>query len=189
MFFVLGNLSGNAIAFALYAMSGTDDNEPSKSSVIGIAIAALTVVCLVHVASRRGAILLSNFFAVTKVMILLMIIILGTTRGSGYTFGARADPQPYPTHNFDLKESFVGTSQHLPGFTLSLFGIIYSLSGLMQPFYVSGGIQKEDAQVWILTCSPSGSEKIPHLHNRCYATGLVTIRTRQCCVCEQTGPN
>jgi len=144
VFILLGNLAGNAIAFGLYVMSAAGDDNPSKSSVIGIAIAALTAVCLVHVASRRGGIALSNFFAVTKVLILVVIIILGIARGCGYTFGGSADPHTYPTHNFDLNKSFAGTSRNMPNFAHSLLFILYPLSSFKQPFYVSIGLRRED---------------------------------------------
>src|SRR5947207_15699017 len=58
IFITLGNLSGNAIAFGIYIMSAAGYNEPSRGSVIGLAIAVLSCASLVHVASRRGGIIL-----------------------------------------------------------------------------------------------------------------------------------
>lgn len=141
VFIILGNLSGNAIAFGVYVMSAAGHDDPSRGSVIGLAIAALTFACLVHIASRRGGILLNNFFAVAKVLILLMIIILGFLRAGGYTFNGHANPQTYPTHNFDLKKSFQGDGQNTPSFADSLLFIIYTYSGFEQPFYVLSEIK------------------------------------------------
>src|SRR5204863_5291777 len=78
-FILLGNISGNAIAFARYAMeaAGHDEPDSEKGKVIGIAFAALTAAVLLHVCSRRGGIVMNNAFACLKVLILLTIIILG----------------------------------------------------------------------------------------------------------------
>ena len=67
VFIILGNLSGNAIAFGIYVMSAAGYDDPSRGSVIGLAVGALSCACLVHVASRRGGIILNNIFAVVKV--------------------------------------------------------------------------------------------------------------------------
>jgi amino acid transporter len=136
VFIILGNLSGNAIAFGIYVMSAAGYDEPSRGSVIGLAIGALTLACLVHTASRRGGIILNNSFAVVKVLILLLIIILGFMRAAGYTFGGHADPATHPTHNFDLNMSFKGDGQNAPSFADSLLFIVYTFSGFEQPFYV-----------------------------------------------------
>ena len=137
VFIILGNLSGNAIAFGLYVMSAAGYDDPSRGSVIGVAIGALTLACLVHVASRRGGIILNNVFAISKVAILLIIIIFGFIRSRGYTFGGHATTDDYPTHNFDLDNSFKGDGQNAPSFADALLFIVYTYSGFEQPFYVS----------------------------------------------------
>ena len=136
-FIILGNLSGNAIAFGIYVMSAAGHDEPSRGAVIGLAIGALTLACLVHVASRRGGILLNNMFAVAKVAILLVIIILGFIRSQGYSFGGHANAGDYPTDNFDLNSSFSGDGQNAPSFADALLFILCTYSGFEQPFYVS----------------------------------------------------
>jgi len=140
VFIILGNLSGNAIAFGLYVMAAAGNDDPSRGSVIGLAIGALTFACLVHAASRRGGLLLNNIFAVLKVAILLIIIILGFIRSRGYSFGGHAasvNAKDFPTHNFDLNKSFKGDGQNAPSFADSLLFIVYTYSGFEQPFYVS----------------------------------------------------
>lgn len=140
VYILLGTLSGNAIAFGIYVMSAAGNDDPSRGSVIGLAIGALTFACLVHAASRRGGLLLNNIFAVLKVAILLIIIILGFIRSRGYSFGGHAAPanaEDFPTHNFDLDKSFKGDGQNAPSFADCLLLIIYSISGFKQPFYVS----------------------------------------------------
>jgi amino acid transporter len=137
VFVILGNLAGNAIAFGIYVMSAAGYEDPSRGSVIGLAIGALSCACLVHVASRRGGIILNNIFAVLKVAILLMIIILGFIRSRGYTFGGHANADDFPTHNFDLKKSFKGDVQNAPSFADALLLSVFTYSGFKQPFYVS----------------------------------------------------
>jgi amino acid transporter len=137
VFIILGNLSGNAIAFGIYVMSAAGYDDPSRGSVIGLAIGALSCACLVHVASRRGGIILNNIFAVLKVAILLIIIILGFIRSRGYTFGGRANADDFPTHHFDLNKSFKGDVQNVPSFANALLLSFFTYSGFKQPFYVS----------------------------------------------------
>ena len=137
VFIILGNLSANAIAFGIYVMSAAGYDDPSRGSVIGLAIGALSCACLVHVASRRGGIVLNNIFAVLKVAILLIIIILGFIRSRGYTFGGHANADDFPTHNFDLNKAFKGDVQNAPSFADALLLSVFTYSGFKQPFYVS----------------------------------------------------
>jgi hypothetical protein len=53
VFILLGNLSGNAIAFGNYIMEAAGEPDPSKGVVIGIAIAALTLAIGVHGKQHR----------------------------------------------------------------------------------------------------------------------------------------
>lgn len=84
VFVVLGNLAGNKVAFGIYVMIavGKDPvnssaNNYEKKNVIGLAIAVVTVCCLLHVFSRRGGILVNNAFAMAKCGILITISVLG----------------------------------------------------------------------------------------------------------------
>ena len=152
VFIILGNLSGNAIAFGIYVMSTAGYDDPSRGSVIGLAIGALSCACLVHVASRRGGIVLNNIFAVLKVAILLIIIILGFIRSRGYTFGGHANADDFPTHNFDLNKAFKGDVQNAPSFADALLLSVFTYSGFKQPFYVS--VEAASAPRITLTDSP-----------------------------------
>ena len=133
-FILLGNISGNAIAFARYAMeaAGHDEPDSEKGKVIGIAFAALTAAVLLHVCSRRGGIVMNNAFACLKVLILLTIIILGFVKASGRRLGG----DPPATQNFDPDISFRGGRRDLASYTDSLLYILYACSGFDQPFYV-----------------------------------------------------
>jgi hypothetical protein len=152
VFIILGNLSGNAIAFGIYVMSAAGYDDPSRGSVIGLAIGALSCACLVHVASRRGGIILNNIFAVVKVAILLLIIILGFIRSRGYAFGGHANANDFPTANFELNKSFKGDMQNAPSFADALLLSVFTYSGFKQPFYVS--VDAAPAPKTTLTDSP-----------------------------------
>jgi amino acid transporter len=140
-FILLGNLAGNSIACGRYVMlaAGYSDaagrHTASKGAVIGIAIAALSMVILVHMCTRRGGIFLNNVFAVLKVMLLLFIIVVG--------FAFRGDGLPQKDHiggqNFSSPTSFADRSRNWSSYTESLLVVMYSYSGYEQPFYVSPG--------------------------------------------------
>jgi amino acid transporter len=143
VFILLGNLSGNAIAFGEYAMlaGGYSDQNgnltASHGSVVGLAVAMLTVVVLVHMFSRRGGILLNNGFAIFKVMIFLVILILGFAVRGGANFNKTQPPPPkIGNENFDTKTSFSEATNGVSNYTTSLLYVMYTYSGFEQPFYV-----------------------------------------------------
>jgi len=142
-FILLGNLSGNAIALGQYVMlaAGYSDQNgnltASHGSVIGIAIVALTVVILIHISSRRGGILLNNVFAIFKVLVFLVIIILGFAVRGGASFSKIRPPPPkLGNGNFEAKTSFSDLPNSVSSFTASFLYVLYTYSGYEQPFYV-----------------------------------------------------
>lgn len=149
MFMVLGNLSGNAIAFGIYILEAANlynpnvrttngpTPEPNHGAVIGLAIAALTTAVLLHICSRRGGILVNNFFAVTKVLILLVLICLGLAKAGGKFPSGIKDP-----HNFDTSTAFSTKRHDVASYSDSLLYIVYSYSGFEQPFYVLSEVKK-----------------------------------------------
>ncbi|OCK75207.1 amino acid transporter [Lepidopterella palustris CBS 459.81] len=134
MFIVLGNLAGNAVAFGFNVMiaAGKDPinsnaNNYEKGPVIGLAITCVTLCCLFHVFSRRGGIIVNNAFAVAKVGILLVIIVLGFVHAGGKYLRT--------TSNFAAATSF--RSKHdFSSFVGSLLVAVYPYTGFEQPFYV-----------------------------------------------------
>jgi amino acid transporter len=138
-FILLGNLSGNALALGRYIMLAAGYHDAagrltaSKGAVTGIAIAALSLVILIHMCTRRGGLFLNNLFAVCKVVLLLAIIIIG--------FAFRGNDLPLKDslggQNFSSSTSFGGRTRSLSSYTQSLLVVMYSYSGYEQPFYVS----------------------------------------------------
>jgi amino acid transporter len=134
-FILLGNLAGNALAFARYAMlaTGRTQGQLDDSPIIGIAIGASTVVILVHMSSRRGGIILNDVFAVFKILFLFSILAIGFAVLGG---GIKVQ-NPIGSHNFHMDTSFSHASTSFASYTRSLLSVIYSFSGFEQPFYVS----------------------------------------------------
>lgn len=143
VFVLLGNLSGNAIALGQYVMlaagySDHNDNlTASHGSVIGVAIAALTIAILIHMATRRGGILVNNAFAIFKILVLLVFIVLGFAVRGGANFSKASPPPPkLGDGNFETKTSFSDLPKNVSSFTASFLYILYTYSGYEQPFYV-----------------------------------------------------
>ena len=86
IYVILGNLSGNAIAFGLYVMeaAGVAGNA---SAVRALAVASLTFACILHALWRKGGIVLNNLLACFKVSLLLAIIVIGFAMSAGASFG------------------------------------------------------------------------------------------------------
>jgi len=120
----------------MLASGYSDENNnltASHGSVIGTAIAALTIVILIHMFSRRGGILLNNAFAIFKILVLLTIIVLGFAVRGGANFSKVPKPE---NNNFGRKTSFSDLAKNVSSFTTSFLYILYSYSGYEQPFYV-----------------------------------------------------
>jgi amino acid transporter len=103
MFLVLGNLAGNAVYIGQYVMLAArgsyptlDGLGPADAGVIGIAICALTLSVLMHIFSRRGGIIINNLFAVVKVCLLFIVVIIGFIN-YGYATAGRDGPKGWHT--------------------------------------------------------------------------------------------
>jgi amino acid transporter len=130
-FILLGTVAGNSIAFSLRVLEAADVT-PSNSAVRGLAIAAATGSCFVHMVSRRGGIWLSIAFAAIKVAIMLLIIILGICAYSGVFH------QPtYAVENLAPSKSFRDASSDPYGYAAAFMSVLWAYSGFDQPNYVS----------------------------------------------------
>ncbi|KAH0556312.1 hypothetical protein GP486_005760 [Trichoglossum hirsutum] len=159
MFIILGNISGNAVAFGIYVLiaAGCDPiSDPlQRGPVIGLAIGALTVCASLHIFSRRGGILVNNMFAVVKVAMLLVIAILGFVHAGRTHLQSSGINESLDStlnitnqnitsamintamrHNFDLDMSFSHPRHDVGSYVDSFLVVIYSYTGFEQPFYV-----------------------------------------------------
>ena len=150
IFIILGNISGNAVAFGVYVAiaAGRDPTDPKKNYergfVVGLAILTLSFSSAVHVFTRRGGILLNNFLAIIKILILITMAILGFVHAGGkylQATGNFADITATEINNaaesnFDSHVSFQTTSSDVASYVDSLLFAMFSCTGFEQPFYV-----------------------------------------------------
>ena len=143
MFVILGSLSGNAIAFGDYVLAAAKI-ENKDAAARGLAVACLTVACLLHGVWRRGGIWVNNMLATLKVLILVAVIAIGFAASAGAKFGhgpvhgETVDPTTgNATPNFDTKSSFAHPQHDAASYAESILFIVYTYSGFEQPFYVS----------------------------------------------------
>ncbi|KAI9709601.1 MAG: hypothetical protein M1828_002409 [Chrysothrix sp. TS-e1954] len=141
VFVLLGNLSGNAIAFGEYCYAAAGSTEKPRGPIIGIAIGILTACTLLHMFSRRGGILINNAFAVFKVLFLVAVIILGLIKADGHRLGGAQSA----TDNFDAGVSFDSDRRDVVSWANSLLYILYTYSGFEQPFYVLSEVKRPRA--------------------------------------------
>ena len=148
---ILGNLSGNAVAFGIYILEAAGI-EGHGSTVRGLAVVCLTAACLLHASWRRGGIYVNNLLATLKVLVLLAVIIIGFAASAGASFGhgpvhgETVDPSTgNATSNFDTHSSFAHTRNDPASISDSILFIVYTFGGHEQPFYVSSISQSEDS--------------------------------------------
>lgn len=166
MFIILGNISGNAVAFGIYVgiAAGRDPiydsvNNYNKGLVIGLAIMTLSVCAGIHIFSRRGGVLLNNFFAVIKVSMVLVLAILGFVHAGGKYLQASGINEPAIPHlevgNFNITDaqinratdtnfnnSFATDRHDVASYVDSFLFILFSYTGFEQPFYVLSEVRR-----------------------------------------------
>ena len=152
MFIIFGNISGNAIAFGFYAAiaAGKDPGDPEmkheKGLVVGLAILTLCISSGIHVFTRRGGILLNNFLASVKILILLTMAILGFVHAGGKYLQATgnfdtttaAKINNAAVSNFDAHTSFQTTIHDPASYVDNFLFALFSCTGFEQPFYALG---------------------------------------------------
>ena len=136
IFIILGNHAGNAIAFGKYFMQmiGAPDHP---SAVRALAVAVLTVACLIHAVWRRGGIMLNNILAFVKVFLLIAVIVIGFSVAGGADLGNGSIGKDAVAENLSTKKSFMNPNKDAGSYARSIVYIVYSYSGFKQPFYVS----------------------------------------------------
>jgi amino acid transporter len=166
VFVILGNISGNAVAFGIYCAIAagkdplnSDENNHCKGLVVGLAIMTLTICATIHIFSRRGGVLLNNIFAVIKISMVLVLAILGfvhaggkylqafeigqTATSNGTTPDHRANATEInnaPKTNFD--HPFATQRHDLASYVNSFLFAMFSYTGFEQPFYVLSEVKK-----------------------------------------------
>lgn len=119
------------MAFGYQVMTAAGNDDPGRGPVLGIAIAILSLIVVLHTFSRRGGILVNNAFAVLKVALLLTIVFLGVSKAAG-RFGG---PEGVIERNFS-RDVWVTDRSDVSSWSRSLTLCMYAFWGFEQPFYV-----------------------------------------------------
>lgn len=134
-FIAFGNMAGNAISFATRALRASGQEDPNNAAVRWIAIAVATLTCFIHAFSRRGGIWLNNFFAVIKLSILFLIVIIAIVVGAG-----GLETKNVIAENTNSKDAFKSESSDANGYAHAFLAVIFSFWGFEQPNYIMGEI-------------------------------------------------
>lgn len=135
-FLLLGSMAGNCINFAIRCLEA-GDLEVTHGKVAGIAISVATAACFIHAFSRRGGIWLSNAFALIKILLLLLIIIVGLCAFGG-VFHTKA--RDIAQNNLAASKAFSNAASDSYGYAQAFLAIIFAYSGFEQPNAVLGEI-------------------------------------------------
>ena len=134
IFIFLGNAAGNAIYFGELVLEAAGIKD-SHNAARGIGIAVTTFACLIHGIWRRGGIILNNVFAVIKIGILLLIILLGFI-ALGNHFERNGRTQNYADQNLKPSTAFADAPTVTYGYVESFLAVIFAYSGYHQANYV-----------------------------------------------------
>lgn len=140
IFVVVGNSAANCVSFAVHCLAAAGINKPHMGVVQGIALGTAWLVTLLHALGRMFGVHLNSAFAVTKVSMLIMIIILGFMVLNNHTEHLHRDPTSYK--NLDSKTSFkdLETEDHARGFAAAYLNIIFTCGGWNQANYVCAAL-------------------------------------------------
>jgi len=152
--FVLFAVStGNSISFSSYFLRAVTGNATEGSWLNrGIAIAAITVVCLIHAFTPRLGIWLGNGLGAFKLILLSLVVCTGFAALAGRTVGATPDNFSSfdGAGNVTLGADSKITDSETPGidesagtasrYALALLQVLYSYSGWENANYVGPSI-------------------------------------------------
>lgn len=114
-----------------------EDNAPLSR---GLAVVALTAVCVLHAGWRQGGIVVNNTLAAIKICVLLAIIVIGFAYAAGASFGSNSHGMSAVASaedtNFNAHKSFSNAQSDFASYANAIIFTVYSFSGFHQPFYV-----------------------------------------------------
>jgi len=128
IFICIGHTAGNAISFSENFLQMCAVENPTDWLIKGVAIAIITLACLLHGSWRAGGIYFNNILASLKVAVLLVVIGAGLAAFGGavdtVTENAfESDPEPFaPSDTYGYSEAFLG--------------VMFSYGGSMNAHYV-----------------------------------------------------
>ena len=134
VYIFLGNAAGNAIYFGELVLEAAGI-QGSHDAARGIAIVVTTFACLIHGIWRRGGIILNNAFAIIKIGILLLIILLGFV-ALGNHFERDGRTQNFANQNLNPSTAFADAPKVTYGYVESFLAVIFAYGGYNQANYV-----------------------------------------------------
>ncbi|KAM3072668.1 hypothetical protein ACMFMF_007003 [Clarireedia jacksonii] len=135
IFVIIGNSAANCVSFAVHVLAAAGHNNPKTGVVQAIALGAAWLVTLLHALGRMAGIHLNSAFAVTKISMLVMMIVLGFVVLNNHTGSMQRDPLSYS--NLDVKSSFrpLGKVDNARGFATGYLNIVFTFGGFNQANY------------------------------------------------------
>ncbi|KAJ4304030.1 hypothetical protein N0V88_001635 [Collariella sp. IMI 366227] len=127
--------TGGSISFASYILrAATDDAQDGSWMNRGIAIAAVTVACLVHAFAPRWGIWLSNGLGAFKLILLTLLVCTGFAALAGNT--AVPTPKNFSSFHGPGWQPPLGSASSASGYALALLQVLYAYSGWENANYV-----------------------------------------------------
>ncbi|KAE9994399.1 hypothetical protein EG327_010839 [Venturia inaequalis] len=135
-YIVLGNMAGNCLVFGIRIIQAAGYNPDGYDGAVrGIAVGVATLACLVHTFSRRGGIWLGNLFALIKVLLLTLMVIVGIC-----AWGGAFKTENYVSENLAVQNAFAKPATEPFGYVNAFLSVIFAWTGFDQPTYVLGEI-------------------------------------------------
>lgn len=137
--FVLFAIStGGSISFASYLLRTiTGDAKEGEWINRGIAVAAVSGVCLIHAFAPRWGIWLSNGLGAFKLILLALLVCTGFAALAGNTSAPRPNPSNFSSfHGPEYPLESGRPLQAAAGYALALLQVLYSYSGWENANYV-----------------------------------------------------
>ncbi|KAK3322578.1 amino acid permease-domain-containing protein [Apodospora peruviana] len=138
-FVLFATSTGGAISFSAYILRAANGHvTPGSWETRGIAIAALTVVCLIHAFLPRLGIWLSNGLGAFKLILLTLVVCTGWAALDGRM--VRESPKNFSSFNGpDIvgdNDDSMDPTRSTAGYALALLQVMYSYSGWENANYV-----------------------------------------------------
>ena len=162
---------------------GDPTRDLDNGKVRGIAFAISIAACLVHTLSRRGGLLVNNFFAAVKIAILLLILIITIV----YFAKPGLKPQPEFGNKYDtLHDNLLGSNSFRRtqsikarpdalNYATAFLSVIFTCSGYEQANYVLGEIEMPHRKFPIAAyCAVALVSFLYIIVNVCYVSDSVT---------------
>lgn len=149
LFVFLTHWAGNCITFAKLVLQAFDPSNPNPSYHLQkfIALVMLTVVCAIHMFSRKMGIALNNFLAIYKVSLVLFIIVIGFAAMAGArrrdaTTATTAPDTKYGLANLSVAEFAYTEAKSMQEYASAVLGVLWAYTGWENANYVLSEVKR-----------------------------------------------